>query len=292
MSASIDSDVLQKVLARATTDVSYRRKLMRNPHLGIKEVSGAWPSTMLRIKVVEREPDVDVLLVLPDAAADAVDELPVQPSTVVPRASAPDAADVIMEERAIRAADVWQAPVFTDREALMRASIEWAPANGLVVEFGVFQGESLRYLQHIFDAPVIGYDSFDGLPEAWERSPGHALPAGFFQCRPPAIDRAELVVGRFEDTVARDLARRAQPIRLAHIDCDLYSSAATVLAAIRPWLQPGTVLLFDELAAFETSAYQNWRDGEWRALQESGLRCRPLGRTLHTQCAVAIDADR
>ena len=287
MTPFIEREALEKVFDRAARDASYRRKLIRNPHLGIKEVSGIWPSTMLRIKIVEKDPDVDVMIVLPDLEPDAIDEPPVVPAAhpafADGRGAAAEAAACGLTEE-----DVCGAPVFPDRDALIRACASWAPPQGLVLEFGVFQGDSLKQLVAAFGPPVIGYDSFEGLPEDWERGPGRALPAGFFRCRPPAIDGAELVIGRFAETAARDLSSRRRPIRFAHIDSDLYASGVTALAAMKPWLQPGTVLLFDELIAFETSAYRNWREGEWRALAESGIACRPLGRTVHTQCALQV----
>jgi hypothetical protein len=300
MEESLSDDTLRKVCDRAARDPGFRARLLKNPHIGIKDAAGVLVSTMLRIKFVEKDPDIDVMVVLPDLAGDSASFTPAASPAAYPAASAtaaPAAAAVLaaaaplpaVPELVISEDAVRRTPIVGDREALLRACPEWAPPHGVVLEFGVFQGDSLRLLRDVFGPPVIGYDSFAGLPHAWDRSPGHApLPQGYFRCRPPAIDGAELVIGDFADTVAQDLTRRGQPIRLAHIDCDLYSSCATVLTALGPWLQVGTVLLFDELVGFETSAYQNWRQGEWRALQESGIRCRALGRTAHTQCAVQV----
>jgi hypothetical protein len=284
---ALSEDTLRKVCDRAARDPGFRARLIKNPHIGIKDAAGVLVSTMLRIKFVEKDPDVDVMVVLPDLTGDASAHRD-HAQRVPPQAhdAAPPVATVL--ETVVTEDEVRRTPIVGDREALIRACVEWAAPDGLVLEFGVFQGESLRLLRDVFGPPVIGYDSFTGLPQPWERSPGHALPAGYFRCRPPIIDGAELVIGDFADTVAPDLAMRARPIRLAHIDCDLYSSCAAVLGALRPWLRDGTILLFDELVGFETSAYRNWRQGEWRALQESGIRCRPLGRTGHSQCALQI----
>lgn len=320
MEEFLSDDTVRKLCDRAARDPGFRTRLLKHPHICIKEVAGVLVSTMLRIKFVEKDPDVDIMVVLPDLVdGDASSASPVRPeyhasgaSVATASASAVCVSAVsvsavsasAVSTSAVRVApaplatvpepvitedDVRRTPIVGDREALLRGCPEWAPPHGLVLEFGVFQGESLRLLRDVFGPPVIGYDSFAGLPHAWDRSPGHApLPQGYFRCRPPVIDGAELVIGDFADTVTADLTRREQPIRLAHIDCDLYSSCATVLTALGPWLQVGTVLLFDELVGFETSAYHSWRQGEWRALQESGIRCRALGRTAHTQCALQV----
>ena len=54
------------------------------------------------------------------------------------------------------------------------------------------------------------------------------------------------------------------PLRLLHIDSDLYESARTVLAHLRPWIVPGTVLVLDEYLGHTT-----WRDDEYRAFIEA-----------------------
>ena len=56
-----------------------------------------------------------------------------------------------------------------------------------------------------------------------------------------------------------------------HVDCDLYSSTATVLQQVGPRLVPGSVVCFDEYWN-----YPGWQDHEHRAWQEyveaSGIR--------------------
>jgi hypothetical protein len=67
------------------------------------------------------------------------------------------------------------------------------------------------------------------------------------------------------DTVPGWLAARpGQPVAMAHLDLDTYTPTAFVLAAIRPRLVPGSILLFDELYG-----YPGWRQHEWRALTET-----------------------
>ena len=50
---------------------------------------------------------------------------------------------------------------------------------------------------------------------------------------------------------------------MLHVDCDLYSSARTVLGAMADRLRPGAIVIFDEYFNFP-----NWRQHEFRAFQE------------------------
>ena len=41
--------------------------------------------------------------------------------------------------------------------------------NGLILEFGVRHGTSIRQLASLTSKPIYGFDSFEGLPEDWHR---------------------------------------------------------------------------------------------------------------------------
>jgi hypothetical protein len=134
----------------------------------------------------------------------------------------------------------------------------------LYLEFGVFEGRSMRWWSRNLghpDATLVGFDSFEGLPEDWR--PG--LDAGHFQTgKPPQIDdsRVSFQVGWFDETLPRfDVPDHDQMI--LNVDSDLYSSAATVLRWAEPYLRPGTLIYFDEFPD---------RDHEMRAFSE--LRTR------------------
>ncbi len=60
-------DALNAVIARATTDPAFRQKLLRDPQGAILEATGTPVS--VRVKFVEKDPDVDVHIVLPDLVA-------------------------------------------------------------------------------------------------------------------------------------------------------------------------------------------------------------------------------
>jgi hypothetical protein len=54
------------------------------------------------------------------------------------------------------------------------------PSTGLILEFGVFSGNSINIIADKFPLRTIyGFDSFEGLPEEWERD-DKGFPLGFF----------------------------------------------------------------------------------------------------------------
>lgn len=150
----------------------------------------------------------------------------------------------------------------TDYATLRRVLHEHQP-EGWAVEFGVYSGYSLGIIAaHM---PVIGFDSFEGLPEDWREG----FPKGTFgdnegislgvNLLPPA--HSMIVPGWFEDTCP---TFPFPPLGLVHIDCDLYSSTVTALDAITPHLRGGAIIVFDEYhgypgaEAHEAKAFEEW----------------------------------
>lgn len=135
-----------------------------------------------------------------------------------------------------------------------------ADVDGLVLEFGVYFGRSLGVLA-AGNPEVHGFDSFEGLPEAWNAAEG----AGAYSTRGtrPQIPNAILHPGWFEDTLPPFLERHDGPVRLLHVDCDLHSSTRTVLQGLRHRIVPGTVIVFDDLLG-----YPGFEAHELRALEE------------------------
>lgn len=132
-----------------------------------------------------------------------------------------------------------------------------APA-GTALEFGVYKGTTLRLIADVM--PVVGFDSFEGLPEDWRPD----FPAGRFACKVPDVPGAELVVGRFEDTLPAWSAHLVPRIGLVHIDCDLYSSTTTVLRYLEPLLRlDKPFVVFDEYhgySGFEQHECKAWAE--------------------------------
>lgn len=138
--------------------------------------------------------------------------------------------------------------------------------GGYVMEFGVGAGSSLQIICNATDRKVIGFDSFEGLPENWATSKHIVFAKGSFKYEPPEIKGdadVELIHGWFKDTIPVWKEENKGPIAFLHIDSDLYSSCATVLTELNDQIKSGTILLFDELID-----YEYWEQGEWKALQE------------------------
>lgn len=121
--------------------------------------------------------------------------------------------------------------------------------QGWAIEFGVYKGQSLSIIASR-GIPVIGLDSFDGLPEDWR--PG--FEKGKFATSSPLLipENAMVVPGLFTDTIPL-LKQRGLPdfFGLVHIDCDLYSSTVTALQGVLDNIGPGTFIVFDEYHGYE-----------------------------------------
>lgn len=157
----------------------------------------------------------------------------------------------------------------------LRDAVRAAPADGMALEFGVATGATLRVLAEERPGGVFGFDSFAGLPEPWR--PGYD--AGEFAQEPPEVAGAELVVGLFADTLPGFLADHPGPVAFLHVDCDLYSSTATVLEHVGARFVEGTVVLFDEYVN-----YPGWQEHEHRAwcehVERTGLGFEYAGLTM------------
>lgn len=139
------------------------------------------------------------------------------------------------------------------REDSLRIALERAPSNGLILEFGVGGGDSIRQIAaQTAGRTVHGFDSFEGLPEDWagrHEERGHYSLGG----TPPDVP-ANVILhrGLFDATLPGFLEAHDGPCALIHVDCDLYSSARFVLETLTPRITPGTVILFDEYFNYPT----------------------------------------
>lgn len=127
--------------------------------------------------------------------------------------------------------------------------------GGIALEFGVASGATLRMIAA--SMPAYGFDSFDGLPEDWREG----FPAGMFAGPVPDVPGATIVPGLFAETLEEWYPPRR--LGLVHIDCDLYSSTATVLHYIGPFLWHGCIVVFDEWHGYpgcEDHEQKAWRE--------------------------------
>jgi hypothetical protein len=175
---------------------------------------------------------------------------------------------------------------YSGRRVLEHA-LRLVPPIGHLMEFGVYRGSSINLIGRLNPKRTVhGFDSFHGLPDDWR---GWRDTAGSYSLRghPPRTRRnVKLHPGLFADVLPDWLRENPGEIAFAHIDCDLYQSAKTVLDLIAGRLTAGTVIVFDEYFNFPF-----WRDHEFRAFQElvvsRSLRYRYLAYA-RAQVAVAI----
>jgi predicted O-methyltransferase YrrM len=160
-------------------------------------------------------------------------------------------------------ANMQSAMVLPDRFALLRFALSRAPAEGLVLEFGVEKGLSIRHLASLTPRTVHGFDSFEGLPGDWTGTK-EAKSAFSLKGQLPKIPpNAKLHVGWFDATLPTFLAANPAPCALLHVDCDIYTSTVTIFSLLRDRIAPGTVIVFDEYFN-----YPGWRQHEYKAFQE------------------------
>jgi len=58
--------------------------------------------------------------------------------------------------------------VFKNRFELLEYSISQITIDGLIMEFGVYKGESINFIADLLpNRQIYGFDSFEGLPETW-----------------------------------------------------------------------------------------------------------------------------
>jgi Methyltransferase domain len=131
-------------------------------------------------------------------------------------------------------------------------------ANGPItlLEFGVYQGESMRTWLALNQHPKSmfhGFDSFEGLPEDWQHMSGWVTPKGAFGVKgePPSIHDSRLTwhKGWYQETLPTFLKGFGGDGQLViHMDSDLYSSTLYVLTQLAPVLSD-SLMVFDDFSS-------------------------------------------
>ena len=137
--------------------------------------------------------------------------------------------------------------------------------SGLVLEFGVSYGTSIKQIAKLISTEIHGFDSFQGLPDSWhEETKGAYTTKGIIPKLPKNVC---IHKGLFEDTIPKFLKNNKSKVRLINIDCDLYSSTNAVLNLLAHLIVPGSIIIFDEYIANE-----NWREDEFKSFQEAVIK--------------------
>lgn len=175
------------------------------------------------------------------------------------------------------------------RRYCIRQALRVREEDSLFLELGVFRGKSINLFANEIKASlpnskIFGFDSFKGIEEDWVGTP---MVKGHFDLMgklPSVAANVELRVGQVQDTLPVFLEEFGnRSVRFVHFDLDTYTPTRYALEVLRNRLEPGTILLFDELYG-----YPGWKDGEFKALQETidPERYRYLA---FAKCAVAIE---
>jgi predicted O-methyltransferase YrrM len=170
--------------------------------------------------------------------------------------------DAIADSAAFVREHMPKAQRFWHPQETLRFALGEVKGTGLALEFGVASGTTLKLIAEALseELRVVGFDTFEGLPEVWRTD----FPAGeFAQETIPDVPGAELVAGLFEDTLPGFLAGCDDAVGFLHLDADLYSSTKTVLDLIGDRLRPGAVVVFDEFFNFP-----GWQEHEYLAWSE------------------------
>jgi hypothetical protein len=134
--------------------------------------------------------------------------------------------------------------------------------DGLILEFGVRHGTSIRQLASFASKPMYGFDSFEGLPEDWHQESKEVYSTkGKIPKVPPHVT---LIPGWFNQTLPLFLEKHEEDVALINIDCDIYSSTKTVLDLLSDRIKKGTIIVFDEYIG-----NLHWEEDEHKAFMES-----------------------
>lgn len=157
---------------------------------------------------------------------------------------------------------------------MLDEALRMARPDGIVAEFGVFHGKSIRLISEMvgLNNPVDGFDTFTGIPEQWgEEEAGSYTASNEIPERVP--ENVRFHVGLFADTLPGYVASLPPPedlpVRLVNIDCDLYQGTKEILQYLSNRIGPGSVLIFDEYLMTPT-----WPEDEYKAFQEA---CEKFG---------------
>ncbi len=146
-----------------------------------------------------------------------------------------------------------------NRWSIYDRAIELSDNGRAFYEFGVWMGDSFKYINPSFDSG-FGFDTFQGLPEDWG-----VVPRGTYTSRGrvPDIENAKFIVGAFENTLPEFFSKKQPMAGLINFDADLYSSTITALSNAKPVIDKNTTLVFDEFIV-----NNNWEQDEFKALNE------------------------
>lgn len=163
------------------------------------------------------------------------------------------------------------AQAFETREGLYSYVMDKTSEEGLVMEFGVHNGNSINKIAEMTTRIVHGFDSFIGLPDDGvipkSNDGGVKWYVGKMDSagKLPSVNKnVELHQGWFSDTLPKFMKEHNEKISFMHIDSDIYSSAVCIFNGTHGRFISGTYIIFDEYLN-----YEGWQANEYRALVEA-----------------------
>lgn len=136
------------------------------------------------------------------------------------------------------------APEFSERQEFLKYCLNLAPVGGLRIELGVFEGESLFFLQEQSTVPVWGIDSLEGFDAESPTLLGikEANAGGGFAVE----DNPYFRKGRFQDVLIQLLEQEGLPVTFVHYDASDLSAARFALESLEPQFSQNAVIVFDD----------------------------------------------
>jgi len=132
-----------------------------------------------------------------------------------------------------------------------------------LLEFGVFEGRSIRFWSTNFIAPetrIHGFDSFTGLPEDWTGK----MVKGTFSTggSTPIVDdpRVDFHRGWIQNTLPpfiKSFETAPGQALVVHIDVDLYSAALFIISTLWHYVD-SYYIIFDEFGVDENLAFMDF----------------------------------
>ena len=158
--------------------------------------------------------------------------------------------------------------------------------KGSYLEFGVFTGSSFNFamkanrkIEKLFgkmDCEFIGFDSFKGFDEIKEGDDNPSFKDHIFSVDEKKVlkniekcskgQKSRIVKGFYKDTLENKttIDLNIKKARVVLIDCDLKESTRLALEFIKPSIQEGTIILFDDYVFFKG----NKNKGEYGAFED------------------------
>jgi O-methyltransferase len=182
------------------------------------------------------------------------------------------------------------------------------PIDGYYFEFGSHEANTMRlawrHFRHLFNWDFVAFDSFEGLPEIADVDKQAIWSKGKLETREQDFirivtasgmprERLTTVKGFYDQTLTAELQAKFLPRKAAvvYIDCDLYKSTVPVLGFIKPFLQVGTVIVFDDWNCFHGDPERGERRA-WREFNAANpeLRFVDFVNTTEAQAFICVDA--